>query len=89
MVSGGNIEVKLSKAQTEALRLLIQEEFYLQELNQWNFWKAYNSYESIRTDTMKALEVRKLVNIQHKPCNEGSAMAKITELGRETITNLR
>lgn len=60
----GNDRMKLSKRMEEALKLLKKEEFYLCEFPTWSFWRAYNlPGQTIRTDTMKALERRGLVKI--------------------------
>ena len=57
--------MKLSKRMEQAVELLKQEEFYLYELPTWSFWRAYNlPGQTIRTDTMKALERRGLVKIE-------------------------
>ena len=49
--------LKLSKRMEQAVELMKQEEFYLCELPNWSFWGAYNlPGQTIRTDTMKALE---------------------------------
>lgn len=56
----------LSGRMQEAIGFLEQEEFYLVELPGWSFWKAYNlPGVHIRTDTMKALERRGIVKIEH------------------------
>lgn len=56
--------LKLSKRMEQAVELMKQEEFYLCELPNWSFWGAYNlPGQTIRTDTMKALEHRGLVKI--------------------------
>lgn len=58
--------MNLSKRMQEAVKLLKEEEFFLVELTDWNFWAAYNLPEHhIRTDTMKALERRGIVKIEH------------------------
>ncbi|CAK7079572.1 MAG: hypothetical protein ENTA_01532 [Enterocloster clostridioformis] len=57
--------LKLSKRMEQAVELMKQEEFYLCELPNWSFWGAYNlPGQTIRTDTMKALEHRGLVKIE-------------------------
>lgn len=63
--------MKLSKRMEQAIELLKKEEFYLLELPNWSMWKAYNlPGQTIRTDTMKALEKRGIVKIEL--CSGGS-----------------
>lgn len=57
--------MKLSKRMEEAIEFMEKEEFYLFEFSNWSFWRAYNlPGQTIRTDTMKALERRGLVKIE-------------------------
>ena len=63
--------LKLSKRMEQAVELMKQEEFYLCELPNWSFFLGvgggvgYNlPGQTIRTDTMKALEHRGLVKIE-------------------------
>lgn len=57
--------MKLSKRMEQAVELMKKEEFYLYELPDWSFWRAYNlPGQTIRTDTMKALERRGMVKIE-------------------------
>lgn len=70
---------KLSKCMIKAIELLKQEEFYLCELPTWSFWRAYNlPGQTIRTDTMKALERRRIVKIEFAVGeNRSDYMAKL------------
>ena len=55
----------LSKKMREAIELLKKEEFYLWDTPTWSTWRAYGlPGQTIRTDTMKALERRGIVKIE-------------------------
>lgn len=68
----------LSKRMMEAIQLLKQEEFYLWDTPTWSAWRAYNLPEqTIRTDTMKALENRGIVKVMWNTSGRGDRLAKL------------
>lgn len=68
----------LSKRMKDAISLLEKEEFYLCELPNWSLWRAYNlPGQTIRTDTMKALEKRGIVEIKWSANKESNTMARL------------
>lgn len=70
--------MKLSKRMEQAIELLKKEEFYLLELPNWSMWRSYNlPGQTIRTDTMKALEKRGIVKIELCSGGPYSYLAKL------------
>jgi|GEM_PF-3048239 len=77
----------LSKRMQEAIVLLEKEEFYLREFPEWSFWAAYNMPgERIRTDTMKALERRGVVEIKWNTGRDANKVAKLINPHYEELT---
>lgn len=67
----------LSKCMCEAIGLLKKEAFYLWETPAGSAWRAYNLPETIKTNTMKALERRGVVKIE---IESGRSISKVAKL---------
>lgn len=79
--------MSLSKRMKEAISLLEKEEFYLCEFSNWNLWRAYNlPGQTIRTDTMKALEKRGIVEIQYSTSRDSNYIARLIFSDYEEIS---
>lgn len=61
----------------DAVKLLKKEEFYLWETPAGACWKAYNLPETIKTNTMQALERRGVVKIELESGRNISRVAKL------------
>lgn len=83
------MDYKLSKRMIEALKNMnIYGDYELIELPQWNWWQAINRSElgisNIRTDTMKGLIYRNLVQEKYDEATH-KFTAILTEMGK-TLT---
>lgn len=75
----------LSKCMCEAIGLLKKEAFYLWETPAGSAWRAYNLPETIKTNTMKALERRGVVKIE---IESGRSISKVAKLNMAEFEEL-